>query len=140
MTNDEEENPYAPPGQSIPGNIKVIYPWQYIFNVFRKYAVFKGRARRSEYWWFYLFNVILSVVTVFIDRAFFPEIKVLDRGVFSFADSLAIFLPTWSVTARRMHDTNRSGWYMLIPLYGFILCFFKGTDGPNRYGLDPKEE
>ena len=51
---------------------------------------------------------------------------------------MALFIPSLAVGIRRMHDVNKSGWYILIPIYSLILCFTKGTEGPNDYGVDPK--
>jgi uncharacterized membrane protein YhaH (DUF805 family) len=53
--------------------------------------------------------------------------------------SLAVFIPTIAVGVRRMHDVNRSGWYLLIPIYSFVLTCTEGSDGPNNYGVDPKD-
>ena len=104
-----------------------------------KYATFHGRARRSEYWWFALFNVIVSVVAAIIDQA-------LGGGqIFQVLVSLALLLPSIAVGVRRLHDTNRSGWWILIgliPLVGFIILivFFctDSTPGDNNYGPSPK--
>ena len=69
----------------------------------RKYVDFNGRASRSEYWWFFLFTVIVRVITGWI-----PFV--------GFVIALALLLPSLSVTARRLHDTNRTGWWMLLPI------------------------
>lgn len=82
---------------------------------FQKYAVFDGRARRSEYWYFTLFTTIVSFL---ISRIFD------DGSLLSLAVSLAVFIPGLSVGIRRMHDIGRSGWYVLlalIPLVGAII-------------------
>jgi uncharacterized membrane protein YhaH (DUF805 family) len=101
--------------------------------VLKKYAVFNGRARRSEYWYFVLFNVIVSII-----------LKVVGFGIGSpFLDSiysLAVLLPSLGVAVRRMHDVNKSGWYCLIPIYNLILACTEGTSGTNNYGPDPKNE
>ena len=104
-----------------------------------KYATFHGRARRSEYWWFALFNLIVSVVAAIIDRA-------LGGGqIFQVLVSLALFLPSLAVAIRRLHDTNRSGWWILIgliPLVGFIILIVwfctDSAPGDNNYGPYPK--
>lgn len=110
---------------------------------FSKYATFQGRAQRSELWWFALFSFAGQVVLSFVDMAAFnggPE----GVGVFSAIFSLALLLPSISVGVRRLHDTDRSGWWVwiaLVPLVGWIvlLVFYllKGTNGANRYGPDP---
>jgi uncharacterized membrane protein YhaH (DUF805 family) len=109
--------------------------------VLKKYVVFEGRARRTEYWMFVLFNVIISAVLNILARA-------TDSGIFttlSYLYGLAVLLPGLGVFWRRMHDTNRSGaWFLLvlIPIIGWIwlliLVCLPGTPGPNKYGPDPK--
>ena len=110
---------------------------------FTKYATFAGRAQRSELWWFVLFSFAVGMVLNFVDMAAFgggPNAV----GIFGPIFSLAILLPSISVAVRRLHDTDRTGWWywiIVIPLIGFIVLIvffvFKGTDGPNRYGEDP---
>ena len=100
-----------------------------IRTCFSKYADFSGCASRPEYWWWILFNVIVSAVlyrtNVWLDSVF----------------SLATFLPTIAVTARRLHDTNRSGWWQLltfVPLIGWIVLiiwYCQGPVRPNRFEL-----
>ena len=82
---------------------------------FSKYVTFAGRASRSEYWYFYLFFTVGAIITTIIDIIIFPDLV----GAFSPLSkvfSLALLLPFVAVTARRMHDVNRSGWWQLIPL------------------------
>ncbi len=106
-------------------------------HVFANYANFSGRARRSEYWWFYLFTMICYVVASIVDAAI--GIPILTAVVM-----LGLIIPSLAVSVRRMHDTGRSGWWILIfliPLVGFILFIYwfvqRGTVGPNEYGADP---
>jgi uncharacterized membrane protein YhaH (DUF805 family) len=119
---------------------------QWYIDVLKKYAVFSGRARRKEYWMFVLFNVIVSIILSIIDR-----IAGLDygpsgsSGVLSSIYSLAVLIPSIAVAMRRMHDTNRSGaWILinLIPCIGWIwfivLAAQEGTPGDNQHGPDPK--
>lgn len=126
-------------------------------KVLKQYVDFGGRARRTEYWMFTLFNVIISIVLGLVDGL------VLGSGSFATASgagsvgfsanlgllgsiyALAVLLPSLAVAVRRLHDTDRSGWWILIgliPLVGGIvlLVFFvmEGTRGPNRHGADPK--
>lgn len=103
-----------------------------------KYATFQGRACRSEYWFFTLFFIIVSVIANIIDMG------IGSIGIVSLIVSLALLLPGIAVTARRLHDTDRSGWWQLlyfIPLIGAILLLIwfctKGTAGANRFGEDP---
>jgi uncharacterized membrane protein YhaH (DUF805 family) len=87
---------------------------QAIPSVLTSYATFSGRARRSEYWWFYLFTILVGIATSVIDAvlntAFDNEI-----GIVGALTSLALLVPTLAVTARRLHDTGRTGWWMLLP-------------------------
>lgn len=95
-----------------------------------KYFDFNGRASRPEYWWFYLFIVLLALGWGIFDRS----------GVMSSIVNLALLLPSLSVTARRLHDTNRSGWWILIlfTVIGVIPFTIwlasKGDDQSNEYG------
>lgn len=93
-----------------------------------KYAVFKGRAKRSEYWWFFLFNFILSLIAMFIDEA-------MNSGLFSFITSFGFLLPSIAVAVRRCHDTNNSGWWILVPIYNLIIMLRPSTPGANDYGV-----
>jgi uncharacterized membrane protein YhaH (DUF805 family) len=109
-----------------------------VSTVFKKYATFGGRARRSEYWWFTLFDVIAGVVAEVVDAA--AHTVVLQLVVF-----LALLLPGLAVTVRRLHDTGRTGWWwwiLLVPLAGaIVMLVFLCQDsqhGPNKYGESPK--
>ena len=140
LTNGEE-NPYAPPKQSAAGFAEdKKNPWQYFTGVFRKYAVFKGRARRAEFWWFTLFNTVISTIISVAELIF--DLHIFgDTGLLSTVWSLAVFIPSLSVTVRRMHDCGKSGWFMLIPVYGWIILpCTRGNYGPNSYGPDPITE
>jgi uncharacterized membrane protein YhaH (DUF805 family) len=106
---------------------------KYYLFVLTNYANFEGRARRSEYWYFFLFNVIFSIATTFASLTF--EIPYLDTIY-----SLAVLIPGIAVGVRRMHDVDKSGWYILIPFYNLILACTEGTKGENSYGDDPKGE
>ncbi|MBN2584135.1 MAG: DUF805 domain-containing protein [Planctomycetes bacterium] len=107
-------------------------------GVLKKYAVFDGRARRKEYWMFVLFNIIISFVLGIIDG-------LIGYPVLGLIYSLAVLLPGLGVSIRRLHDTGRSGWWILIgfvPIVGFIILLVfmvtEGTKGENAYGPDPK--
>jgi uncharacterized membrane protein YhaH (DUF805 family) len=97
------------------------------FEGLKKYAVFSGRARRSEYWPFILFSTLIQIALIVL----FSE----DVGDLY---SLLVLLPTIAFGVRRMHDVNKNGWFLLIPIYSLILACTDGTKGPNRYGEDPK--
>ena len=103
----------------------------YYFEVLKKYGQFSGRSRRSEYWYFALFSTIASVILLGIGAAArFP----LLGNIYS----IAVLIPTIAVGVRRMHDVNKSGWFVLIPIYNLILACTDGTSGDNQYGPDPK--
>lgn len=113
---------------------------------FSKYVGFSGRARRSEYWWFALFSFLVGVVTNIVDAALGTDYEgATSGGLVNTLVSLAIFLPGLAVAVRRLHDTDRSGWWVLIaiiPLIGWILILvWLCTDskpGDNRFGPNPK--
>ena len=109
--------------------------------VLGRYAQFTGRASRAEYWWFFLASLIVTVVLNALGRA--SSILV----VVGFVYSLAVLVPSIAVAVRRLHDTGRSGWWVLIalvPLVGFIVLIvflaMDGHSGPNQYGTTPPRE
>jgi uncharacterized membrane protein YhaH (DUF805 family) len=102
-------------------------------EVLKNYVNFSGRARRKEYWMFFLFNMIISIILNIIAGA-------IDFALLGTLYSLAVLLPSIAVGVRRMHDTNRSGWYILIPIYNLVLACTEGDKGENEYGPDPKNE
>lgn len=107
---------------------------------FSKYADFNGRARRSELWWFVLFTFVVNAVLSFIP----PQIG--DSGsLWSNLFALAVLIPSLAVGARRLHDTDRSGWWQLlalIPIVGWIILIVwfaqDSHPGGNRFGANPK--
>lgn len=101
-------------------------------EVMKKYAVFKGRARRREYWMFILINALVSVVVGFADSA------IGTTPLLTLVYNLAIFIPSIAVAVRRLHDSNHSGWWLLVPIVGAVFLFFDGTQGNNRFGPSPK--
>jgi hypothetical protein len=122
-----------------------------MFEPLRKYAQFSGRARRSEYWLFALFTFAVSIAITIL-RLIVAGPQSLENNSFdvlslvSLAFSLAMFIPSLAVSFRRLHDTDRSAWWILIgliPLIGAIvlLVFYcmPGTTGPNKFGADPKQ-
>ncbi|HOC42503.1 MAG TPA: DUF805 domain-containing protein [Thermoanaerobaculales bacterium] len=113
--------------------------------VLKKYAEFKGRARRREYWNFVLFNIIISIVLMIVDRMVGTFSAERGFGVLGGLYALAVLIPGIAVGVRRLHDTNRSGWWLLIgliPCIGLIvLIIFTVQDsqaGDNQYGPNPK--
>lgn len=95
---------------------------QAVSTVFRKYATFTGRARRSEYWWFQLFQVIVVTIAALVDKLLGFDISDSGEGVVSMIVELALILPSLSVAWRRLHDTGRSGWYFFCVFIPAILC------------------
>ena len=104
---------------------------QSLSSVFRQYFVFSGRARRSEYWWFALFQLIVALVLAII----LPVLYVIYI--------VATLLPSLAVLVRRLHDTGRPAWWLLlaiIPFGSLVLLIFTvldGERGENKYGPDP---
>jgi uncharacterized membrane protein YhaH (DUF805 family) len=118
---------------------------EWYLKVLKNYVGFSGRARRTEFWMFVLFNVIAGVITQILDRAFGWGDGSAYTGPITLLYSLAVFLPSLAVAVRRLHDTNRSGWWILlglIPIVGFIvlIVFYAqaGNVGANQFGPDPK--
>jgi uncharacterized membrane protein YhaH (DUF805 family) len=112
-----------------------------------RYAQFDGRARRTAYWMFTLITTLVAIALGFIDAALGLEIgpAKADVGVLGILYALLVLVPSIAVAVRRLHDTNRSGWWLLIamvPLLGVIvllvmLCL-DSTPGDNRFGPNPK--
>ena len=110
-------------------------------DVLKKYVEFTGRARRMEYWMFFLINFIITIAIAVIEAA------VGSPGILHLIYALAVFLPALGVAVRRLHDTGRTGWWLLIlliPVIGpiVILVFFvlDSDEGDNMYGPNPKAE
>ena len=108
-------------------------------SVLTQYTGFSGRARRSEFWWYSLFAFVVYLVAGLIDAA-------LNTTVLGIVVGLGLVLPSLAVTVRRLHDTGRTGWWILIgliPLVGaIVLLVFECTDSepdPNSYGPSPKD-
>ncbi|MBU2712785.1 DUF805 domain-containing protein [Zooshikella harenae] len=115
-------------------------------EVLKKYAVFEGRARRKEYWLFFLFTTIISIILGVLDNVFGLISADAGVGLLGGIYSLAVFIPGLAVTVRRLHDTDRSGWWILIsllPLIGIIVLlvfmFLDSTPGENNFGANPKD-
>ena len=115
----------------------------YFIDVVKKYAVFSGRARRSEYWFFILFYTILSIVLSYVD-AIAGLMIVEGVGMLSSLLALGLLLPSIGVTIRRLHDSGKSGWwllFMMIPIIGWIVglifMVLGSSEGDNKYGANP---
>jgi len=107
-----------------------------IISVFTNYVGFEGRASRSEYWWFFLATIIVSIPVSLIDGILFGW-EYSDPQWFSLLLNLAIFLPALAVGIRRIHDHGESGWYILIPFYNLYLFIAEGEAIRNIYGPVP---
>ena len=108
---------------------------------FQNYFNFSARAQRSAYWYWVLFAVLLSVVVTLIDAAAFPRMRI--SPITSLTQAI-LLVPGLSVGVRRLHDTDRSGWWMfllLLPIIGPIILIvwfcYSGTSGVNRFGPNP---
>ena len=111
-----------------------------------KYAQFSGRARRKEYWMFFLINFLICMALAAVDALTGTLDDESGTGLLGALYLLAVVLPTIALNVRRLHDTNRSGWWLLVALSGigiFVLLVFMcmdGTAGDNQYGASPKHD
>lgn len=117
----------------------------WFLTALKSYAVFSGRSRRSEYWYFALFYLILYAACAIADGLTGSFDRASGIGLFTGVLTLALLIPSLSVSVRRLHDTGRSGWWLLIalvPLVGaIVLLVFLAQDseaGTNRFGANPK--
>lgn len=129
---------------------------KWYLKVLRQYADFSGRARRTEYWMFVLFNVIFSIVAMGIDNLLgltfkmesaYGDTVTIPYGYIFLLYSLAMLIPSLAVGVRRLHDVGKSGWMMLvglIPIIGsiwlLVLYFTDSQDGSNKWGDNPKSD
>ena len=118
--------------------------------VFSKYATLSGRAARPEYWWWVLFILLLNIVTGVVDGAVIAPALGYERFAedagqpLSLITGVALLLPGFCVGVRRLHDSDRSAWWLfivLIPLIGVLVLIYwltqAGTSGANRFGVPP---
>lgn len=124
---------------------------EYMLAPLKKYADFQGRARRMEYWMFALGEIIFFCVLAALigitggyDESGANPLSMVFWLIYG-VGALALIIPGLAVSVRRLHDTNRSGWWIfisLVPLIGgiwyLVLTVLDGTPGPNRFGPDPK--
>jgi uncharacterized membrane protein YhaH (DUF805 family) len=103
----------------------------------KKYADFKGRARRKEYWYFVLICFLVNFVVGFIGGFLGSGVQML-TGVITLLFALGTIIPSIAVGVRRMHDTDRSGWWILLPIVNLVFLCIDGQQGSNRFGDDPK--
>ena len=93
-----------------------------IKTCFSKYATFEGRAKRSEYWWFWLLTFAVGYIPVI-----------------GWIASLSAIIPIIAAGVRRLHDTNHCGWWLLCPIYNIVLLATDTVPGPNEYGPEPED-
>lgn len=127
-------------------------PFDYFKNVYtQNYANFNGRARRAEYWYFTLIFILgyvgLAILGGVIGGILGPESPLAMLAMVPmFAFILGSFIPMLALTVRRLHDSDKSGWFLLlnlipiVSLYVFYLTIIEGTRGSNNFGSDPKAE
>ena len=124
---------------------------KWYLKVLKDYSTFSGRARRSEYWFFVLFNMLFAIFAMLIDNILGTTIQIgsqsLPYGYFYILYALVLFIPGLAVLVRRLHDVGKSGWYFfvfIIPIigwiWGLILLFTDSVEGENKYGSNPKTE
>ncbi len=117
--------------------------FQWYLGIFKKYVVFKSRSRRREFWWVLLIHVCIGIVMRVIDGLVFDEYDDW-KNLFFLLYSLATALPLLALQVRRLHDTNKSGWWVLlvsVPVVNIAYLVWlatKGDVGSNRFGADPK--
>ncbi len=105
----------------------------YFLEAFKKYSDFDGRASRKEFWFFFLFDMIIMIII-----ALLIESEAVYRILITLW-KLFVLLPTTALAIRRMHDVNKSGWFILIPIYSIILYCKAGDSLINKYGTKPQE-
>jgi uncharacterized membrane protein YhaH (DUF805 family) len=127
---------------------------EYMFMPLKRYFDFSGRSRRKEYWMFFLLYLVLYIIAGILDvqLGFATTTSAsefgdgtasasfnMQGGMLTMIVALAFLIPNIAVAVRRMHDNDKSGWWILVPIYNIIVIWFmEGTKGPNRFGPDPK--
>ncbi|TDV41941.1 uncharacterized membrane protein YhaH (DUF805 family) [Pseudomonas graminis] len=101
-------------------------------DVLKKYAVFSGRARRKEYWMFFLISFLISIALAVVDAI------IGSNSMISNVYSLALLIPSLAVGVRRLHDTDRSGWWLIVPFANIVFLATEGQKGDNRFGPAPQ--
>jgi uncharacterized membrane protein YhaH (DUF805 family) len=119
---------------------------EWYLKVMRQYADFNGRARRKEYWMFYLFNIIFVIIAMVLDNVLGIAFEQIGYGPIYIIYALAVLIPGLAVTVRRLHDVGKSGLMILIgliPLIGgiwlLVLMCTESDSGSNEYGPNPKD-
>jgi uncharacterized membrane protein YhaH (DUF805 family) len=110
---------------------------EWYIKVMKNYAVFEGRASRQEYWMFQLFNIIVSFC-LGLCIGVLNVVTKTDQTVLGNIYTLATIVPSIAVCIRRMHDTDKNGWWCIVPIISLVYTIEAGQSGPNKYGPDPK--
>jgi uncharacterized membrane protein YhaH (DUF805 family) len=117
---------------------------KHFLQAFRKYAQFSGRAKRAEFWWFFVLATIFCFLLAVVDSMIGTYSESLEMGLLSTVFGLSTIVPTFSVGARRLHDVNSSGWWqllLLVPLFGALFLIYlmlqRGAAEENRFGPPP---
>ena len=111
---------------------------QAISSYFRNYANFKGRSRRSEYWYAYLLYIIVLIPVSLIGTTVDPYTGMISYGPLYYVWALGNVIPLLAAGVRRMHDIGKSGWFILIPIYNIVLLATETVPGTNQYGEPAK--
>jgi uncharacterized membrane protein YhaH (DUF805 family) len=127
---------------------------EYMLMPYKRFFEFSGRSRRKEFWMWVLFYVIVAIICNILDSALglggtstsyssYTDSGVSagyssSGGILAMIWGLLNLIPAIAVSVRRVHDVDKSGWFILIPIYNIILYCTDGTAGPNRFGADPK--
>lgn len=132
----EHANPYAAPDSNLdtPAQSGDMNWFEIYVDVIKRYFEFQGRATRTEYWVFTFMSTVVSIVLMVIG------ILTKTNDIAGNIYSLAVFIPSIAVGVRRLHDTDHSGWWLLLPLVNLIFLVQDTQTGPNRFGQDPKRD
>lgn len=107
----------------------------YFITCLKKYAVFRGRASRKEFWTFYLTVLAIVLLLSILDTTI--GMTQDDVGFLTGLFALAVTLPIYAALVRRYHDSGHSGWWIFVPIFSFILLFYRSQPGDNKYGPNP---
>jgi uncharacterized membrane protein YhaH (DUF805 family) len=114
-------------------------PIQLMTKPLKRYAEFSGRSRRMEFFMFFILYIVGIIVASILDGLLGMSGMIGGAyGPLSMLFLLGIIVPMIACQIRRMHDQDRSGWWIIVPIAGFIFLFLEGTKGDNRFGPDPK--
>ncbi|MES2704018.1 MAG: DUF805 domain-containing protein [Bacteroidota bacterium] len=112
---------------------------KYYFRAWKKYIKFHGRASRSEYWYFTFINIAISLAIHFGSVAYGMKELILGQTTADLTYLGAVLLPLICVGVRRMQDVGKTGWHLMIPVYGIVLACKDGLEEDNRYGAKARE-